>query len=217
MTLGGGNSEIDMNITPLHGSSRGYRLPCVTPRLPKVKGVFAFLASAAILSFGGVVWAQTGDQGTVAAPAGANDVRIRLACTNAPLETLVNYASKAGGIAIHSDVPLSGRVTVANDRPFSGAEAMLLVEQVLSDNGYVVAENNGSLNITGLRRQIPVIRFSALGDIPASAETVSCLMPCQTATPIEYARVLTNLGLNIDLSGWDTNSLMITGTGMDVR
>jgi type II secretory pathway component GspD/PulD (secretin) len=186
-------------------------------RLLNCRVALALIGIMAVLSFGGAGWAQTGDQPTASSSAEANDVRIRLACTNAPLETLVNYLSKAGGIAIHSDVPLFGRVTVATERPFSRAEATLVVEQILCDHGYVVAENNGALNITGLRKEIPVIRFSALGDIPASTEMVSCCMPCQTASPIEYAKVLTNLGLNIDLSGWDTNSLTITGVGMDVR
>ncbi len=65
--------------------------------------------------------------------------------------------------------------------------------------------------------QIPVINFTSLEDIPATARVVSCIIPCRSASADAYAKVLTNLGLSIHLAKAGPTTLRITGTGDGVR
>jgi type II secretory pathway component GspD/PulD (secretin) len=71
--------------------------------------------------------------------------------------------------------------------------------------------------VAGKPDGIQVINFTRLDDIPATTKVVTCVMPCRTAAASDYVKVLSKLGLKLDLAGVEPNSLKITGTGLDVR
>ena len=61
------------------------------------------------------------------------------------------------------------------------------------------------------------ILISRLDDIPASQNQVVCTLLCHDATPGAYLSILTNLGLGIRAQQGGSNSVVISGTGCDVR
>src|SRR5579863_1906548 len=80
---------------------------------------------------------------------------------SAPLELVLNYLSSSAGFVIHPEVSLNGRVDVWSDRPLSPDEAIKLLENVLSEQGYAVTRDGRLLTIfaasEATRRNTPVV------------------------------------------------------------
>src|SRR5579863_6614045 len=148
---------------------------------------------------------------------------IRLSFKDAPLELVLNSLSKAGGFIIHPMVSLGGRVTVTADQPLSREEALQLVENVLSDNGYAVIREDNILTIISSteakRRSIPVKMFTRIEDIPQNAEVATWIIPVRTLNPVALVNNLRPLiGSDTDLQANESaNSLLVTDSQNNVR
>ena len=105
-----------------------------------------------------------------------------------PLETVLNYMSKAAGFIIHPEVSINGTVDAFSDQPLSKDEALNLVEHILSDNGYAVIRDGRILTIISAveakRNEIPVIKFTSLDDIPNNSEVATYIIPVRTLNPV---------------------------------
>ena len=87
--------------------------------------------------------------GTNAAADFAAGKGLRLNFRQMPLQLVLTYMSTAAGFIIHTDrnVNIEGKVDVWSDQPMSKVEAVALLKQMLSENGYGVLENGRMLTI----------------------------------------------------------------------
>jgi type II secretory pathway component GspD/PulD (secretin) len=140
-----------------------------------------------------------------------------------PLETVLNYMSKAAGFIIHPEVSINGTVDAFSDQPLSKEEALNLVEHILSDNGYAVTRDGRILTIISAveakRSQIPVIKFTSLDDIPRNSEVATYIIPVRTLNPVALLNNLRPLiGSDTDLQANESaNSLIITDSQNNIR
>jgi type II secretory pathway component GspD/PulD (secretin) len=140
-----------------------------------------------------------------------------------PLETVLNYMSKAAGFIIHPEVSINGTVDAFSDQPLSKEEALNLVEHILSDNGYAVTRDGRILTIISAveakRSQIPVIKFTTLDDIPRNSEVATYIIPVRTLNPVALLNNLRPLiGSDTDLQANESaNSLIITDSQNNIR
>jgi Bacterial type II/III secretion system short domain len=140
-----------------------------------------------------------------------------------PLEQVLNYMSKAAGFIIHPEVSINGTVDAYSDQPLSKDEALALVEHVLSDNGYAVIRDGRILTIISAveakRKEIPVIKFTSLDDIPRNSEVATYIIPVRTLNPVALLNNLRPLiGSDTDLQANESaNSLLITDSQNNIR
>jgi type II secretory pathway component GspD/PulD (secretin) len=140
-----------------------------------------------------------------------------------PLETVLNYMSKAAGFIIHPEVSINGTVDAYSDQPLSKDEALNLVEHILSDNGYAVTRDGRILTIISAveakRSTIPVIKFTSLNDIPRNSEVATYIIPVRTLNPVALLNNLRPLiGSDTDLQANESaNSLIITDSQSNIR
>ena len=150
------------------------------------------------------------------------DKGIRFTFKDAPMETVLNYLSKAAGFIIHPNVSLSGRVTVTSEQPLSREDALLLVEHVLSDNGYAIIRDNILTVMSASeakRKEIPVKKFTTLEAIPDNSEIATWIIPVRTLNPVALVNNLRPLiGADTDLQANESaNSLLVTDSQNNVR
>jgi type II secretory pathway component GspD/PulD (secretin) len=140
-----------------------------------------------------------------------------------PLETVLNYMSKAAGFIIHPEVSINGTVDAYSDQPLSKDEALNLVEHILSDNGYAVTRDGRILTIISAveakRSTIPVVKFTSLNDIPRNSEVATYIIPVRTLNPVALLNNLRPLiGSDTDLQANESaNSLIITDSQSNIR
>jgi type II secretory pathway component GspD/PulD (secretin) len=140
-----------------------------------------------------------------------------------PLETVLNYMSKAAGFIIHPEVSINGTVDAYSDQPLSKDEALNLVEHILSDNGYAVTRDGRILTIISAveakRSQIPVVKFTGVNDIPRNSEVATYIIPVRTLNPVALLNNLRPLiGSDTDLQANESaNSLIITDSQNNIR
>jgi hypothetical protein len=140
-----------------------------------------------------------------------------------PLETVLNYMSKAAGFIIHPQVSINGTVDAYSDQPLSKDEALALVEHVLADNGYAITRDGRILTIISSveakRSDIPVIKFTSLNDIPRNSEVATYIIPVRTLNPVALLNNLRPLiGSDTDLQANESaNSIMITDSQNNIR
>jgi type II secretory pathway component GspD/PulD (secretin) len=174
--------------------------------------------------------APTSNQTTVAPDPATNSAAefspgqgIRMNFRGVPLETVLNYMSKAAGFVIHPQVSLNGRVDAWSDQPLSKDEALSLVEHVLTDNGYAVIRDGRILTIVSAtearRKDVPVIRFAGVDNIPRNNEVATYIIPVRTLNPVALMKNLQPLiGQDTDLQANESaNSLLITDTQINIR
>jgi general secretion pathway protein D len=174
---------------------------------------------------------QTNDQTAATQDMGTNngadfspDKGIRFNFRSVPLETVLNYMSKAAGFVIHPQVSLNGRVDAWSDQPLTKDEALELVEHVLTDNGYAVIRDGRILTIISAmeakKKDIPVKRFTGVEDIPRNNEVATYIIPVRTLNVIALVKNLTPL-ISTDTTDLQANesanSLMVTDTQINIR
>jgi general secretion pathway protein D len=142
---------------------------------------------------------------------------------NASMETVLSYLSRAAGFIIHPEVSLSGRVDVWSDQPVSQEDALRLVEHVLGDNGYAVIRDGRILTVISAaqakQREIPVIKFTRLEDIPQNAESATYIIPVRTLNPVALVNTLrTLISPTMDLQANESaNALLATDSSSNIR
>src|ERR1700722_9909520 len=134
---------------------------------------------------------------TVIDPA-TGELKLKFQFRNAPLQAVLDYMSGAAGYIIHprEGVSLNNRVTVLSEQPVNKTEALMLVQQMLSENGYtgMMGTDNRTLTIIkssdAKHEQIPVILGNDPGKIPVNTEIVTQIIPVRSLNAVSLLKDL---------------------------
>ncbi len=161
--------------------------------------------------------------GTNAAADFAAGKGLRMNFRQIPLQMVLTYLSTAAGFIIHTErnVNVDGKVDVWSDQPMSKPEAVNLLKQMLSENGYGVLENGRMLTIfptsTSRQRDVKINVAKDPGDIPKSSEIVTEIIPVRSLNVVQLAKDLAPM-LETTLTAQESgNSLIMTDTQINVR
>ena len=161
--------------------------------------------------------------GTNAAADFAAGKGLRLNFRQMPLQLVLTYMSTAAGFIIHTDrnVNIDGKVDVWSDQPMSKAEAVALLKQMLSENGYGVLENGRMLTIfpaaDSRKRDVKVQVAKEPADIIKNSEIVTEIIPVRSLNVVQLAKDLSPMLDNPLTAQESGNSLIMTDTQINVR
>ena len=158
-----------------------------------------------------------------AAPASDAERPLRLNFRGVPLEMILNYLSEAAGFTILLETQVKGTVDLWSNQPLTKAEAVDLLNTVLSKNGYAAVQSGRLLTIVSKeeakRRNIPVKVGSAPDSIPKNEEMVTQILPVRY---IAAAQLISDLSPLLPTTAIITanqggNSLVITDTQANIH
>ena len=174
---------------------------------------------AALAASMGQACAQNGD----APPQPSAEKGLRLNFRGVPLDTVLDYLSRAAGFVIVREAELSGDVDVWSHQPLDKEEAVDLLNTVLNEKGFAAVRNGRQLTIVtreeARQRDIPVRKGSDPESIPRNDEMVTQIIPVlhtdakqlvENITPLlpEYAAAAANEG---------SNAVILTDTQSNIR
>ena len=151
------------------------------------------------------------------------DGGIRLNFRNAPVDTVIDYLSKAAGFVIIRNVEVEGRVDIVSHQPLNKEEAVNLLNSVLYEKGYAAIRDDRTLTIVGKdeakKRSIPVILGNDPDKIPKNDIVVTQIIPVRY---IEAAKLIDNvkplMDSNATISANETsNAIVLTDTQKRIR
>ncbi len=143
-----------------------------------------------------------------------------------PLETVLNYLSKAAGFIIRlgNGVNVQGKVDVWSEQPMSKEEAVQLLKQVLNENGYAVVQNERMLTVIQYAQAksndgTPVEMIKDFKTVPKNTDVVTAIIPLRTLNPADLLRNLQPLLPNDTTvtANESANALMMTDTHAKIR
>ena len=119
---------------------------------------------------------------------------LRFNFRDAPLDTVLDYMSKAAGFVIVRNTEVTGRVDVVSHQPVSKDEAVDLLNTILNAKGYTAIRNGRILTIVSRdeakAHDIPVKKGSNPDDIPKSDEMVTQIIPVRYADAVQLVENL---------------------------
>jgi general secretion pathway protein D len=148
---------------------------------------------------------------------------LRLNFRGVPLDTVLDYLSKAAGFVIIRDVDIEGTIDVWSHQLLDKSEAVDLLNAILNSKGYAAVQNGRMLTIvqrdTALQRDLPVRKGSEPTDIPRNDTMVTQVIPVRHAdakqlvenmAPLlpEYANISANES---------SNSIVLTDTQNNIH
>jgi general secretion pathway protein D len=148
---------------------------------------------------------------------------LRMNFQGVPLDTVLDYLSRQAGFTIVREVQVEGRVNVVSHQPLDRDEVVELLNSVLNGMGYAALRSGRTLTIVrredAIQRNIPVKMGSEPGEIPATDEMVTQIIPVRYA---DAAKLVANLQpllapyavLNPNES---SNAIVLTDTQANVR
>ncbi len=166
------------------------------------------------------------------APAGTNapvvqitagEKGLRFNFRNAPLEAVLSYLSEAAGFVIVPETEIRGKVDAWSYQPLTTEEALKLLDNVLSKNGYTAIRNGKTLTIVtkeeGRKRNIPVKTSNNPDEIPNDEELVTQIVPIRYASTAALSRDLQPLlPSNASMTANDSSSaLVITDSQANIK
>lgn len=140
-----------------------------------------------------------------------------------PLEMVLNYFAEAAGYTIVPKVDIRGRVDVWSEDPLTKAEAIDVLNNVLSRNGYAAYLTGRTLNVVNKdemrQKPLPVKSGAEPDKIPASEDMVTQIIPIKF---ISAEQVIRNLEMLLPTSSVMTanagaNALVITDTQVNIK
>ncbi|MCE5228392.1 hypothetical protein LLG95_02185 [bacterium] len=144
---------------------------------------------------------------------------------NAPLDTVLDYMSRAGGFVIVKMVNTEGKVNVTSHQPLNRSEAVDLLNTVLNENGYAAVRNGRILKIVSREDaktyDLEVIKKDNIDpkDMPSGDEMVHEIIPVRYADATAMLNDIQPL-----LPSWSTvtantasNSIVITDTRSNIK
>jgi type II secretory pathway component GspD/PulD (secretin) len=161
-----------------------------------------------------------------ATPTPASEDSIRMNFRGVPLESVLDYLSKAAGFVILPLVKVEGTVNVWNDKPMNKEEAVQLLNTILNKNGYAAIRNERVLTIVRVEdaktQDIPVRTLKTTNEpvtIPKDDQIVTQIIPVRYADASQLTRDLQQLlpayaTLTANVSA---NSLVLTDTQASIR
>ena len=151
---------------------------------------------------------------------------LRLNFRGAPLEMVLNYLSDAAGFTIILDPDaknISGKVDVWSNQSLTKDEALKVLNQVLSKQGYAILRKENSLTVMRremmMRADVPVVTGNDPADIPKDDEIVTQIIPVRFINAPQVAKdLLPMVPENAELvSNSDGNALVITDKRTNIR
>jgi general secretion pathway protein D len=148
---------------------------------------------------------------------------LRFNFRGAPLDTVLDYMSRAAGFVIIRETDVSGRVDIVSHQPISGDEAVDLLNTVLNKEGYAAIRNGRILTIVkrdeAAKRNIPVKSGRNPQEIPPTDEMVTQIVPVRYANA---AKLLDNIkpllpGYAIVSANESSNAIILTDTQSHIR
>ncbi|MCD6417149.1 MAG: type II secretion system secretin GspD [Planctomycetes bacterium] len=142
---------------------------------------------------------------------------------DAPLSAVLERLSEAAGLAVVEDVTVEGRITVTSRQPLNVAEAVALLNSVLTEKGYAAVRQGRILKIVTLedakQMRVPVRSGADPDAIEPTDEIITQVIPLRYA---DAAQVKEDLAALIpayaDLSAnAGSNALIMTDTSANVR
>ena len=157
---------------------------------------------------------------------GAEEKGLRFNFRGVPLETVLDYMSKAAGFVILPKVDIQGTVNVWSYQPLSKDEAVDLLNTILNENGYAAIRNGKTLKIVSRDEaktlDLPVKVFPSGSDpntIPKNDEMVTEIISVRYANAVQLTQDLQPLlpeyaTLTANESG---NAIVLTDTQASIR
>ena len=151
------------------------------------------------------------------------DKSLRMNFRNAPLDQVLNYMSDAAGYIIILETELKGTVDVWSNQPLTKAEAVALLNSVLSKNGYAVVQDGRFLTVVSKdearRRDIPIKSGNNPTEIPKDTQIVTQIIPVRSLNPTQLLKDLapllpTDTTITANEVG---NSLIMTDTQLNIH
>ncbi|NBV24345.1 MAG: hypothetical protein EBS05_20805 [Proteobacteria bacterium] len=148
---------------------------------------------------------------------------MRLNFRGVPLEQVLDYFGEAAGFIIVPKVDIRGRVDVWSNDPLTKDEAVEVLNNVLSRNGYTAFRSGRTLNIINKDeakiRPLPVRKTEDITLIPANEEMVTQILPVKF---ISAEQLIKNLETLLPTSSTLTanagaNALILTDTQVNVK
>lgn len=139
------------------------------------------------------------------------------------LQTVLDYLSKAAGLIVNLETPVTGKVDVWSDQPVSVSDAINLLDSALNKNGFAAIHQGRTLTIvtraTARKRAIPVRTGNRPEAIPQNDQMVTQIIPVRFASATAMTKDLQPLlpehaTLTANESG---NALVLTDIQSDVR
>ncbi|MBN1866109.1 hypothetical protein JW916_02335 [Candidatus Sumerlaeota bacterium] len=148
---------------------------------------------------------------------------LRLNFRGVPLDTVLEYLSKAGGFTVIRNASVSGTVDVFSHQPLSKDEAVTLLNTVLNEKGYAAVRNDRFLLIVtrdeAIKRNIPVRSGNEPEAIPRNDEMVTQIIPVLHANASQLLDNLKPLlpSYAVVSANESSNAIILTDTQTSVR
>ncbi len=137
--------------------------------------------------------AQQTNQATPA-QAKAEDGQLTMNFRNVPLESVLDYLSKAAGFIIVMEADVQGTITAWSHAPINKDEAVELLNTILFTKGFAAIRNGRTLMIVqrddAKRKNIPVKMGADPEKIPQSDEMVTQIIPVKAANASQLVATL---------------------------
>lgn len=141
----------------------------------------------------------------------------------APLDSVLDYMSRAAGFIIIKNVDVSGRVDVVSHQPLNRDEAVRLLNMVLIDKGYAAVRDDRILKIVSRddarAYPLPVYASRTAAEIPANDEMVTQIIQLRSADAQEMINSVRDLlpSYATISANPSSNSIVLTDTQTDIR
>lgn len=148
---------------------------------------------------------------------------LRLNFRGVPLDTVLDYLSKAAGFVIVRAVDVTGTIDVWSHQPLSKEEAVDLLNTVLNEKGFAAVRNGRTLTIVtreeAKKRNIPVKTGNVPEKIPSNDELVTQIIPVKYVNATKLVDDLKQLlpTYAILTANESSNALVLTDIQTNIR
>ena len=148
---------------------------------------------------------------------------LRLNFRGAPLDSVLDYLSKAAGFIIVREAEVIGNVDVWSHQPLNKDEAVDLLNTILNEKGFAAIRNGRTLTIVSRddakQRDLPVRKGNEPEDIPKNDEMVHQIIPVRYVDAMQLIQDLTPLipAYATLTANESSNALILTDTQANVR
>ncbi|MBN2449081.1 MAG: hypothetical protein JXR77_01750 [Lentisphaeria bacterium] len=141
----------------------------------------------------------------------------------APLDTVLQYLSRAAGFIIVRDAAVAGSIDIVSHQPITPEEAVALLHTVLNDRGYGVVRSDRILEIVkrdaARTRNLPVVSGSDPEAVEPSGELVTQIISLRRTNAPKLVETLRPFVPEQTLitANADSNALVVTDTRTNIR
>jgi len=161
------------------------------------------------------------DKPPVAPPVAAKEIQMNF--KDMPLETVLEQLSEMTGLIVVKDVTVEGRISVISKQPMNVDEALVLLNAVLKEKGYVGIRTGRILKLVKLeeakKRNIPVRTGNDPAHIADTDEVITQVIPVKYIDAAQLKKDFTPLiATYADLSAnAGSNTLIMTDTSSNIK